>query len=130
MAYAVMEGVAHLAKKNVDALAACTAPARRVIATGGGANSEPWRQLLADAIGLPVDIPEEKEAACLGAALIGAVAEGLWPDLGTASGAAVKVRKRYTPRNSGACSLRRRQFNALYNAMLSIRDIGLSDATR
>ena len=37
--------------------------------TGGGARSPQWRQLLADASGAVIEVPEEEEAGCLGAAI-------------------------------------------------------------
>ena len=47
-----------------------------VLATGGGSKSDVWCQLQADITGLPIMIPKEKEAACLGAAIIAAVSDG------------------------------------------------------
>lgn len=36
---------------------------------GGGANSPCWRQMMADITGLEINVPQETEAAALGAAL-------------------------------------------------------------
>jgi xylulokinase len=43
--------------------------ASRILLIGGGARSPQWRQLIADASGTPVEVPLEKEAGCLGAAM-------------------------------------------------------------
>jgi len=51
--------------------------ARRVVATGGGTNSAPWVQAVADTTGLPVDIVAVPEGAALGAAFTARVAAGL-----------------------------------------------------
>ena len=69
MAHAVMEGVAFMLRKNCDAIAAKGTKPDHIIATGGGAKSPVWCQLQADITGLPVIVPREKEAACLGAAI-------------------------------------------------------------
>jgi len=56
-------------------------PARRIVATGGGAHAQPWVQALADATQLPVDVVAVPEGAALGAAFIARVAAGLEPSL-------------------------------------------------
>ncbi len=76
MAYAVMEGVGFLLKKNCQSIEKAGTPVEAIIATGGGSKSDIWCQLQADITGLPILIPREKEAACLGAAMIGAVSSG------------------------------------------------------
>lgn len=49
-------------------------PADRILLIGGGARSPGWAQLLADATGALIQIPEEDEAGCLGAAMQAAYA--------------------------------------------------------
>jgi gluconokinase len=48
-----------------------------VRATGGFARSELWRQLLTDALGMPVGFPASHEGSAFGAALLGMEALGL-----------------------------------------------------
>jgi gluconokinase len=50
---------------------------REVRATGGFARSPLWRQILADALGMPVGFPEGHEGSAFGAALLGMQALGL-----------------------------------------------------
>jgi gluconokinase len=50
---------------------------REVRATGGFARSALWRQMLTDALGLPVGFPSSHEGSALGAALLGMQALGL-----------------------------------------------------
>ncbi|ADW71205.1 xylulokinase [Granulicella tundricola] len=45
-----------------------------ILVIGGGARSEGWRQLLADATGASVRVPAEEESGCLGAAMQAMVA--------------------------------------------------------
>ncbi len=75
-ARAVMESVAFLLRENVEALRDAGCSAETVLALGGGAKSALWRQMKADALGLPVTAPEIPESTALGAALCAALAEG------------------------------------------------------
>ncbi len=76
MAYAVMEGVGFLLRKNCEYIKEKGSDVKAIIATGGGSKSDVWCQLQADITGLPIMVPKEKEAACLGAAIIAAVSDG------------------------------------------------------
>lgn len=76
---------------------------RRVTATGGGARSPFWLQVTADIIGRPVVAVAAPERACLGAAMLAAVAAGVWPDIPTAAKRMLKPPREYRPRdNPGA----------------------------
>ena len=72
------------ALRGLLARASGTQPVRNVAVTGGGARSAVWLQVTADALGVPVQASPEAEQACLGAAMLGAVGAGVWPDLSTA----------------------------------------------
>lgn len=50
---------------------------RELRATGGFARSALWRQMLADALGMPVGFPDEHEGSAFGAALLGMEALGM-----------------------------------------------------
>jgi len=58
MALAVMEGVAFSFCDGLDALNAAGAAAKRLSVLGGGARSRFWRQLCADALGVPLEYRE------------------------------------------------------------------------
>jgi xylulokinase len=73
------------------------APIQRVVATGGGARSELWLQIKADMLGVPVTAPASPERACLGAAMVAAVAANLYRDLDEASAAMVHPGRTYEP---------------------------------
>jgi len=98
-------------------------PVERIIATGGGAKSMIWCQLLADICEVPVDIPAQQEAATLGAAMIGAVAEGLYADFAAAAQTAVSVKKRILPQSKPVYLKKYQRFLALYAAMKQIRQM-------
>lgn len=120
LAGAVMEGVAYLLRRNCDDIRAKGTALTHIIATGGGAKSPVWCQLQADITGLPVVIPAEKEAACLGAALIAAVADGRFASYTAAAEQCVRLERRYVPHPGPVCEKKYRQFRALYRAALEI----------
>lgn len=118
LAYAVMEGVAHLLAKNISEIVKTGIKVERIIATGGGAKSDIWSQLYADISGIPVDIPADEEAACLGAAIIGAVDDGKFLDFSEAAESIINTKKRFKPNPSDILMRKHRQFNYLYESML------------
>ena len=70
----------------------------QTIAVSGGAGAHPLtRQLLADATGLPVEVTQSPEPVLLGSAMLGAVAAGLFPDLGRTMPAMSRIATRCTP---------------------------------
>jgi len=86
---AVLEGLAMEARFAVDAMAALPgAGAPRDIRVIGGNTRNPlFLAVKASVYGRPLTVIDEADATALGAALLGGVAAGLWPDLDTALGA-------------------------------------------
>ena len=70
---AAVEGVSFGILNGLDLVMAGKAP-KLLQVIGGGARSRAWRQLLADATGTEVQVPQEVEAGCLGAAIQARVA--------------------------------------------------------
>ncbi len=70
---ASIEGVSFGILNGLDLILSGRA-AKSILVIGGGARSRAWRQLLADASGLNVEVPAEQESGCLGAALQAMVA--------------------------------------------------------
>jgi xylulokinase len=81
MIRAVLEGAAYGLRQMFDlaesALGRCY---DRVISVGGGAQNRVWAQIKADVWGKTILTPRLQEGACLGAAMVGGVAAGLYPD--------------------------------------------------
>ena len=123
MAGAVMEGVSYVLRKNCEYIAKNGMKPTGIIATGGGAKSPIWCQLQADITGLPVSIPQEKEAACLGATLIAAVHAGKYADYSEAVEACVQMQMQYQPNPTDRLERKYRRFCALYQAALAINPI-------
>ncbi|MBQ6831508.1 MAG: hypothetical protein IJO28_02615 [Oscillospiraceae bacterium] len=123
MAGAVMEGVSFVLRKNCDHIQKNGVTPTAIIATGGGAKSPFWCQLHADCTGIPVRIPTEKEAACLGAAMIAAVSDGVFADYAEAAKLCVSFTKEYTPSVTARREQKYKRFLALYDAALTIGNI-------
>jgi len=123
MAGSVMEGVSFVLRKNCEHIAKNGVALTSIIATGGGAKSPIWCQMQADITGLPVSIPKEKEAACLGAALIAAVSDGRFESYADAVHTCVELTYSYAPHPSDRLERKYRRFCALYKAALEISNI-------
>ena len=123
MAGAVMEGVSFVLKKNCAHIAEKGVELTGIIATGGGAKSPVWCQMQADITGLPVYIPGEKEAACLGAAMICGVSDGTFANFAQAAETCVNMEKHYTPNPTEHLQRKFRRFCALYKTALEIGEI-------
>ena len=115
-----MEGVAFVLRRNCDYIAKNGVKPEAIVATGGGAKSPVWCQLQADITGLPVRIPAEKEAACLGAAMIAAVSDGRWNGYEAAVSDCVSMLHQYDPKPTERTERKYRRFCALYEAALQI----------
>ena len=118
MAHAVMEGVSYALRKNTDEIIAQGTKLKSIIATGGGAKSDIWCQLHSDITGLPVQVPAEKEAACLGVAIVAAVDDGRFADYEEATKFCVSFEKEFTPHPSEEIESKFRKFNRLYEASI------------
>jgi xylulokinase len=70
---AAVEGVSFGILAGLDLILGGSTP-DVLLVIGGGARSDAWRQLLADATGARVQIPAEEESGCLGAAIQAMVA--------------------------------------------------------
>jgi len=86
---AVLEGLAMEARVCVDAMAALpgTGRAEEIRVIGGNTRNPLLLRIKAAVYGRPITVIAEPEATALGAALLGGLAAGLWPDLATALGA-------------------------------------------
>jgi gluconokinase len=82
---AAMEGVCQQLALVLASMREAGNEVRDVRATGGFARSALWRQILADALGMPVGFPAGHEGSAFGAALLAMQALGLVPDIDVAA---------------------------------------------
>ena len=83
---AVLEGIALDAGNMLKAMLRHlgTGPPERTIAIGGSIRNPLLMRLKASVYGTPLEIPELPDTTCLGAALLGGLAAGLFPNLAAA----------------------------------------------
>jgi L-xylulokinase len=93
---ALFEGVAFNHRTHVDALRD-HAEVTEARLTGGGARSEVWVQIFADALGVPVSVTDASEAGALGTAICAGVAAGLHPSVAEVADDAVHVTRTFEP---------------------------------
>ena len=80
---AVLEGVAFSLRSALEVISAIV-PIDHLLATGGGARSHIWLQILADVLQTKLIAPKAEEGAAYGAAILAMVGIGVYPNLETA----------------------------------------------
>jgi xylulokinase len=120
---AVLEGVAYGLRDSLDLLRELGVTPERGRVSGGGARSELWLRIVASVLDLPLERPVVEEGAAYGAALLGGVAGGAWPDTAAAVGATVQVRGDVEPDPAWIARYAegRERFRTLYPAL---RELG------
>jgi len=106
MARAVMEGICYALRDSLEILREMNLPIAEVRNTGGGSRSPFWRQMQSDVFRTPLVRMALDEGAAFGAALLGGVAAGVWPDVPSACAAGVRTLEPVHPH---------RQASAIYN---------------
>jgi xylulokinase len=99
---AVVEGVAFGLRQSLDLMRARGVAPAEVRVSGGGAQSELWRQILATVLDTPLVHTTTPYGAAVGAALLAGVGSDLFPDIPTASQTAVRIEGRTAPMDEGA----------------------------
>jgi xylulokinase len=74
---AILEGVACGVRHNMETLAQLGAHVQRVVAVGGGAQTDIWLQIVSDVSGLRQEVPTVTLGACYGDAFLAGCAAGL-----------------------------------------------------
>jgi xylulokinase len=78
---AVLEGVAYSLKDCFTIIQQQGLPIEQVRATGGGARSRLWRQIISDVLGTPLVTTNSAEGPAFGAAILAGVAAGVYPSV-------------------------------------------------
>jgi len=94
---AVLEGVAYGLRDSLELLRGLGVRAETARVSGGGARSDLWLKIVASVLGIPLERTVVEEGAAYGAALLGAVAAGVFADVGEAVAACVRVRETIEP---------------------------------
>src|SRR5207253_2862732 len=100
---------------NLELLRAQGTQPTSAAVSGGAANSPVWRQLLADIVNLPLYTVNSTEGGALGAAILGAVGVGAWPDVPAACAALIHKVDEVAPQSAGV-----EVYNRLYEVYRSV----------
>lgn len=115
----VMEGVAFSLKDCLSIIREQGLRMDQLRATGGGAKSQVWRQIIADVLGTELVVTNATEGPAFGAALLAGVAGGVYRSVQAACDQTVRVVERTEPRpaNAQAYAQAYETYKALYPAL-------------
>src|SRR5579885_813948 len=116
---ALLEGVAYSQKDGLDLIQALEVDIASIRASGGGARSRLWRQILADVFGKPVVTVASQEGSALGAAILAMAATGEYASVPEACAALVRDHEVLEPRaaESGIYAAGHAVYRSLYPAL-------------
>jgi xylulokinase len=126
---AVLEGVAlslRAALEVINAIprgdaATTLVPVEQLLATGGGARSPVWLQILADVLETELIAPQAEEGAAYGAALLAMVGVGAYPSLTTALEIVPQEQRAVQPQAKVVYKEAFQRYPLLYEALKAIR---------
>jgi xylulokinase len=95
---------------------------------GGGSRSAVWAQIKADITGRTIEVPDLAEPAAAGAALLGGVAAGMWPDLQTASDAVERPIWRVFKPDLSHAEVYERNYRAYLGLYPALKELFLQNA--
>ena len=116
-------GIGYGLRQIIDAQAAAGAPIGRIVISGGAGQLDFVRQLLADATGTPLLATRAEEPVLLGAAVLGSVAGGAFPDMRSAMAALSAADRTYLPAGDRTAALHARRYDAFTSLQSLARQI-------
>ncbi len=122
MTQAVLEGVAFAIRDSFEVAKSLGIEIPRSNICGGGAKSPLWRKILANVLGIPLDMVTTEQGPGYGGALLAMVADGRYPTVRSACDALVTVASTTapTPDLTALYEERYNQFKQIYPAMKSL----------
>lgn len=115
---AVLEGVSYGLRDSLELMRALGIPTTQVRASGGGARSAVWRQILADVFDAEIATVNIAEGAAYGAALLAGVGAGVYRDVAGACEAVIKITSTTAPGDArGVYASYYPRYRALYPAL-------------
>ena len=119
---ALLEGVGYGLRDSLELLRGLGVTAAAGRASGGGARSRLWLEIVASILGLPLELTTLEEGSAFGAALLAGVADGVFADGREAVAACVRVRETIEPNARWAEAYEEgyARFRALYPALRGV----------
>jgi len=121
---AVLEGVAYGLRDSLELLRELGVKPESARASGGGARSRLWLEIVASVLGLPLELTAVEEGAAFGAALLGGIAAGVFADVEEAVASCISIRDQIEPNPDWREAYERGyvRFRALYPALRPFED--------
>jgi len=119
---AVLEGVAFAIRDSLEVARSLGIHIERSKLCGGGAKSAVWKRILANVLGLRLDLVESEQGPGMGGAMLAMVACGAYPSVSAACAELVRVVDTVEP-EPGLTALyeaRYQQFRKIYPAMKTV----------
>ena len=123
---ALIEGVSYSQRDGLDIIEQLRVPVTSVRASGGGANSPFWRQVLADVLGKRVVTLASQEGSAYGAALLGMVATGAYSSVPEVCHHLIREVESVAPRTKEAALYARN--HRIYQQLYPAVKVGLASA--
>ena len=122
MTQAVLEGVAFAIRDSFEVAKSLGVSIPRSNICGGGAKSPLWRKILANVLGIPLDMVTTEQGPGYGGAILSMVADGRYPTVQAACDALVTVASTTEPEPELTALYDERyiQFKEIYPAMKSL----------
>ncbi|MBD0304872.1 MAG: xylulokinase, partial [Tolypothrix sp. T3-bin4] len=117
---AVLEGVAFSLREALEVISAI-APVHQLLATGGGARSSIWLQILADVLQTELIAPKAEEGAAYGAAILAMVGVGAYPNLEAALKILPQDSNVVQPQINAVYEAGFKRYKLLYDALKAVR---------
>ncbi|NJP10941.1 MAG: xylulokinase [Leptolyngbyaceae cyanobacterium RU_5_1] len=116
----VLEGVAFSLSAALNVIREI-APVQQLLATGGGARSQTWLQILADVLQTELIAPPASEGAAYGAAILAMVGVGAYADLDAAFKILPPMSQVVQPQANPAYEAAFKRYEVLYEALKAVR---------
>jgi xylulokinase len=117
---AVLEGVAFSLRAALEVISELTT-VNQLLATGGGARSPIWLQILADILQIELVAPQAEEGAAYGAAILAMVGVGAYPDLEAALKIQPQAHHAVQPQTHSDYEAAFARYKILYEAVKAVR---------
>jgi xylulokinase len=113
---AIMEGAAFALRHNVEVAARAGVEVHEMRSVGGCSRSDPWNQIKADVLGMPLLLPRTSVGSPFGAAILAGMGAEVFPDVKKSLQGMVQLSRRFEPNraNHEIYTQRYRVFRDIY----------------
>jgi xylulokinase len=113
---AIMEGAAFALRHNVEVAARAGVEVREMRSVGGCSRSDPWNQIKADVLGMPLLLPRTSVGSPFGAAILAGMGAEAFPDVRKSLSEMIRLDRRFEPNqaNHEMYTQRYRVFRDIY----------------